>query len=382
MNISIRKETQDSLQRKGITEYTDIQKQVLPHALNHEDILAQAPTGSGKTLAYLIPVLENLEPQGKGKHYPRALVLAPTRELCTQIASVGRDLLSNREGIRTGLLTGGYDMNAQIRSFKKGADIVIGTPARVMDHLRRHTFKPQECQILVLDEADEMLSMGFREDVEQIITQLPEHQTFLMSATFGDEVRDLAEKNLKHPFACHMKQETVLKQDISVHALIIKEQSKPDALEKILKKTDNQVILFANTRKTCDFLQKLFHKKGYSIETIHSEMDYGIRKKIMQDFRSGSVQILCATDVAARGIDIPSVGTVILYDLPDTEESLIHRVGRTARAGQKGTAWILEKPSEKERYPLKRLFPQIHMDYEHDRSAFRPRRRRKGSRQR
>lgn len=334
----------------GITDFTRVQKEVIPHACSREDIFAISPTGSGKTYAYLLPVLEEIELQGKGKHFPRALILAPTRELALQITSVIRSLLEKREGIRTALLTGGVDMQKQIRSFHQGADIVVGTPSRVKDHLRRHTFKPKMCDMLIIDEADEMLKMGFLEDIQDILKYLPDHQTMLFSATFTEETRSLASLMLKDPFISLIEEEKLLNQDIQTKIVHVSEDHKLEALEKIIRKTDSQILVFANTRKTCDFITSFLQKRQYSIDTIHSEMDYAKRKKIMESFRNHDLKILCATDVAARGIDIPSVETAILYDMPDTKEQYLHRIGRTARAFHSGKAYIFLTLKQKDAF--------------------------------
>lgn len=343
----LRDETAQALQKNGITEFTDIQKQAIPPAIQGKDIFAKAPTGSGKTLAYLIPILERIEVQGKGKHFPRAIIFAPTRELCLQIGDVTRKMLAEREGIRTAILTGGVDMQKQIRSFSKGADIIIGTPARIHDHLRRHTLKPKMIDMVVLDEADEILKMGFRQDVLDDLAFLPEHQTMLFSATYEEDIRNFAEELLKDPNTAEVKAETVLPQHTEYRNINVDEHGKIDQVIKDLKKSETQVILFANTRKTVIFLTDLLKQKGFDIDGIHSEMDPKERKWIMKRFREHELQILCATDVAARGIDIPSVGKVISYDLPDTMDSLIHRFGRTSRAKHTGTAILYVTPQQR-----------------------------------
>ncbi|MDD6259337.1 MAG: DEAD/DEAH box helicase [Erysipelotrichaceae bacterium] len=355
---NIREETVTSLKNQNIQQFTEVQKQCIPDALEGKDILAQAPTGSGKTLAYLIPSINDLEPQRKGKHFPKVLILVPTRELALQVCDTARKLLSNREGIRVIPLTGGTDIKKQIHSFSKGSDIVVGTPSRILDHFRRHTFKPKECKKLVLDEADEMLSMGFEEDVEKIIDLLPSHQTLLFSATWNQNVKRLAEHILKDPLHVQIQEETYLKQDIHYFEVIVSEKEKIDVLKKIIP-SHKQTLIFTNTRKTADYVTDLLVKYHYKAAYIHSEMDYGIRKKNMQLFRDNKIQILCATGVAERGIDIPAVSNVILYDLPDTKEELIHRTGRTARHFHKGDAYILVTPKEYESYQLNRLFKDI-----------------------
>ena len=356
--IQFKKETQDALEALQIKQLTEIQSSVIPNILNKEDIYALSPTGSGKTYAFVLPILESIVLQGKGKHFPRALILAPTRELCLQITHVIRNLLKKREGIRTALLTGGYDMQKQIKAFKNGADIVVGTPSRVKDHLRRHTFKTKMCDMVVLDEADMMLSMGFEEDVKDCLAYLPSHQTMLFSATQTDATKTLADAILCNPYIISIKEEKIHKQNIAVHILKTSEKKKIDVLTHLLVKEKAQCILFCNTKKTCDFITTLLKKKNFSIDTIHSDMEYSQRKKIMSSFRNREIQILCATDVASRGIDVPEVDTVILYDVADTKEQMIHRVGRCSRDGRKANAYILVTSKDKD-YAYQNIFEKV-----------------------
>lgn len=353
--INFHEYTSEALNRLNINQFTKVQEEVMPHVSNHEDVYAISPTGSGKTYAYLLPLLDKLELQGKGKHFCKVMILAPTRELCIQITYVIREVLKNREGIRTTLLTGGYDIQKQIKSNKNGSDIIVGTPSRVSDHLRRHTIKPKQLETVVIDEVDMMLSMGFEEDIQDCLSYLNEHQTLLFSATETKQTEALSLKLCKDPFIIRIQEETYLKQDTNIQLVNVKENQKIDVLEEILKKS-KQTIVFCNTRKTCDFLTDLLKKRDYSIDTIHSEMDYSKRKKIMESFRDNTLKILCATDVASRGIDIPSVHTVIIYDLPDTKEQLIHKVGRTSRAKTKGNAYIFVTNKEKNKYDFEHLF--------------------------
>lgn len=340
-------ELQRSMEDAGFQSLTEIQQEVLPQALAGHDILAQSPTGSGKTGAYLIPILEQIELQPGKKHQPQALILVPTRELAVQIADVIRKMLTHREGIRTAVLTGGVDMNAQVRSFSKGADIVVATPSRLLDHFRRHTFKPSKCRTLVLDEADVMVSMGFAQDVISCAAQLPAHQTMLFSATYDSTAEDQFAQLLNTPVRCTVKEETLIPQKLNLEYAVLDEKQKPDLLFKLLKKQDiKQTLVFCNTRKTCDFINSLLREKGFSANTIHSEMDPNVRRSIMKQFRDLSFPILIATDVASRGIDIPDMNLVISYDCPDFPDGFIHRIGRTGRAGTEGTAVLFLIPAE------------------------------------
>lgn len=334
---------QTGLKKKGISTFSNIQEKAIPEILEGKDVFLQAPTGSGKTLAYVLPILENLEPQGKGKHFPRVLILVPTRELALQTADVIRSLLETIEGIRTSVLTGGVDMKIQIKQFHNGADIVIATPARLLDHIRRHTFKPKQCTTVVLDEADQMLEMGFLEQVNEVISFLPEHQTILLSATYKQEIKELATTLLTDPITIEETKEDVLKQNITLHSILVKEERKLDCLKDLLKRSI-PTIIFCNTKKTCDFVAK---RIGCS--TIHSDMDIKARKNIMKAFRKNEITTLVATDVAGRGIDIPQVQRVILFDYPDQEEMLTHRIGRCSRDGKDSIAYIFLTPAQKEK---------------------------------
>lgn len=342
--------TQDALAHLQIKELSEIQQHCIPAALSGKDILAQAPTGSGKTFAYLIPIIERLALQKQSRHLPQALVLVPTRELALQIAEAARSLLSTREGFRTAVLVGGVDMNIQVRSFSRGADIVIGTPARILDHLRRHTFKPKNCVTLVLDEADEMLSMGFEPQVIETAQSLPAHQCMMFSATFPEQLQALSSQLLNDPEHMVIEQESLLQQKVSIYHCEAEESVKIDVLQQILKQySTGRILLFCNTRRTADFLCGLLQQRGASCASLHSEMDADERRRIMKRFRQDDLRILCATDVAARGLDISGMNLVISYDLPDSSELLIHRIGRTGRAGASGTAILLYTPTQRER---------------------------------
>ncbi|MDD6674814.1 DEAD/DEAH box helicase [Stecheria sp. CLA-KB-P133] len=330
---------QKALAAMHIVSFARVQD-TMKDVLDGRDLLVNAPTGSGKTLAYLLPLLQKMKSQGKGRHLPHALILVPTRELAIQTAATARKLLSYEEGIRTAILTGGVDMQAQIRSFHHGADLVIGTPARIKDHLRRHTLKTQEMESVVLDECDVMLSMGFVQDVMDILNDLPVHQTLLYSATFTPAVLSLSHQIQKDPIQVTVKHDEAMAQHIAIHALITPENRKLDALKNILKA--KHALVFCNTRKTCAFVADHLPQA----KAIHSEMDMKERKEIMADFRSGTLPVLVATDVAARGIDIPFVSLVICYDLPDDHDSLIHRVGRASRDGRQSDAWIFLTPAQ------------------------------------
>lgn len=353
----IRDEYRQALQRLHYETYTDVQKLVIPSATEGKDVFVHAPAGSGKTLAYVLPILNSLTLQGKGKHMPKALILCPTRELCMQVASLIRSILLHIEGYRTIVLTGGVDIKAQIRAFRNGGDIVVGTPSRITDHIRRHTLKMEAITTLVLDEADEMLQMGFIEDVRQIISALSDHQTLVLSATWQDNIKALCSSILTDPVEVHIEKETVIPLRTTVHLVSIDEAHKLNRCAQILKKADRSTIIFTNRKATADFVCSSMQNKGFLCASIHSDMNWQSRKKIMEDFRAGRIHILCATAVAQRGIDVPGVDTVILYDIPDSQQQLIHRTARTGRADHPGDAWLLCTKQEMKKYPYRTLFP-------------------------
>lgn len=343
----LRHETYEALKKMGISELSGIQGSCIPAALEGKDIYACAPTGTGKTIAYLVPVLEHTEQQMKTKHKPIAVILSPTRELASQIADVSRNLLSNREGIRTALLTGGIDMNRQVRSFRNSADIIVGTPARICDHLRRHTIKTDEIRYLIIDEADEMLSMGFYEDVMNVVNALAGCQTMLFSATDTGQTRKLASEILKEPAEFRIGSDPLLKHRIRLYHCICKEDEKPAVLKELLYQNEApQILIFCGMRNTCDRVSSMLGSLGYSCDTVHSEMDPNVRKRIMRSFKDHRLRILTATDVAARGIDITDISLVINYDCPQDIRSFVHRIGRTGRSNTEGT--VISLFTEKE----------------------------------
>ena len=348
--IQITPVTASALASAGVSSFSQIQEAVIPALLEGKDALVQAPTGSGKTYAYLVPILETLQESTASKHLPQALILAPTRELCEQITSVSRNLLANREGVRTFPLTGGIDIQKQIRSFRGGADIVVGTPARVLDHLRRHTLKTKNLRILVIDEADAMLEMGFEEDVRKVISSLQLSQTVLFSATYPARIEVLASDFLHDPFVYRTKTEERHAQHLDVCCVI--QDDKKKALLRLLRKQKSQSIVFVNTRAGCDAMTAFLKSCSIQADTVHSEMDYRVRKATMQAFRKGTLQVLVATDVASRGIDIPSVSTIICFDFPDQLKDLVHRAGRTSRSGRTGNVIFLLKQKQKDRSRL------------------------------
>ncbi len=345
------RETKEGLARIGITAFSNVQKEAVPPAMEGRDLFVKAPPGSGKTAAFLIPILEKIELQGSGKHRPAAIILSPTRELCLQTADVCRQILSVREGIRTAVLTGGKDMNRQVREFRNGADIVIGTPARILDHLRRHTLKLDLFRTLVIDEADEMLAMGFAEDVRSVYEQTCPSQVMLYSATVNEKTELLASRILREPVRIEIIDDACRSVSADHYHFFAPAAARPDILLHIIRNSDaRQILVFCGTRQESDRTSRLLSQNGIVSAALHSEMDPGQRRSLMKQFRAGGIRVLCATDVAARGIDHAPIDLVIQYEFPSDPAVFLHRSGRTGRK-DKGTVITFLNEKQRDRLP-------------------------------
>lgn len=338
--------TAEAFAKMNFTELTPIQREAVPAVYSGRDTVIISPAGTGKTLSCMIPVYEKLEQQESRKHMPQILIVVPTRELALQTAGVSRLLLREREGIRTAVLCGGEDISGQIRRYAKGADIVIGTPSRLKDHLRRHTLKPGKCRCLIIDEADELMKMGFREDVAEIAGQLPDHQTVLMCSTFTPDTEAFSAALLQDPAVCR-KDRSAENSLISLFCVIVPENRKLSALRGVMAKYPGPAFIFCRKKTTADFTAASLSRSGFRAAVIHSDMDMAVRRKAMLDFREGRIDAVCSTDVLARGIDVPDIPLCIHYDRPDDIETMIQRTGRTARAGRKGICVFLLTPRQK-----------------------------------
>ncbi len=325
----------------GFENMTPIQAQAIPVFMDGMDIIGQAQTGTGKTAAFGIPVLQMVDPDVKSL---QALILCPTRELAIQAAEEIRKFGKYMEGVKVLPIYGGQDINKQIRSLRNGVQIVVGTPGRIMDHMRRHTLKLANLKIIILDEADEMLNMGFREDIETILKDIPsEHQTGLFSATMPKPILDITATYQK-PDAVLIK---VAAKELTVPLINqyyyeVKLKNKVEVVSRLLDYYNpKRSLIFCNTKRGVDELAEVLKGRGYFAEGFHGDMSQAQRDKIMNGFRKGFVEILIATDVAARGIDVDDVEAVINYDIPQDIEYYVHRIGRTGRAGKKGRAFTL-----------------------------------------
>lgn len=335
----------------GFEEASPIQSQAIPIAMTGVDIIGQAQTGTGKTAAFGIPVLEKVKKEIK---HPQTLILCPTRELAVQAAEEIRKLAKYMHGVKVLPIYGGQDINKQIRALK-GTQIIIGTPGRVMDHLRRKTIRCEHVDTIVLDEADEMLNMGFREDIETVLQYIPneDRQTILFSATMPQPILDIT-RNYQKP---DVKMIKVVKKELTVpkieqYYLDVKRKDKVEVLCRLLDYYEPKLsLVFCNTKKMVDDLTEVLKGRGYFAEGLHGDMSQAQRDRVMKSFRNGKTDILIATDVAARGIDVDDVEAVFNYDIPQDDEYYVHRIGRTGRAGRTGRSFTFVKG--KEVYKLK-----------------------------
>ncbi|MDR7482730.1 MAG: DEAD/DEAH box helicase [Armatimonadota bacterium] len=328
-------ETLRALSRLAWTEPTPIQAQVIPHLRAGRDVAGQAQTGSGKTGAFGIPLIERLD---RAQRTLQALVLAPTRELALQIADVLRAL--GARPIRVVALYGGQPIARQIEGLHGGAHVAVATPGRLLDHLARRTVRLAGVRFLVLDEADRMLDMGFLPDVEQIIRQVPgDRQTALFSATLPPTVTEIAVRHMRDPVWVRVEAPQPTVETVTQYYLEVAEQDKVRALRLLLTSGDvPSALVFRRTRRGVERLARILRERGQRVEVLHGDMTQAARLRALQAFARGQVRVLIATNVAARGLDLPEVSHVINFDAPEDVETYIHRVGRTARAGRQGEA--------------------------------------------
>ncbi|MFW5671646.1 MAG: DEAD/DEAH box helicase [Acetivibrio ethanolgignens] len=327
-----------AVEEMGFEAASPIQARAIPVVMEGCDVIGQAQTGTGKTAAFGIPLLQKIDP--KNRHL-QAVVLCPTRELAIQVADEIRSLAKFMHGIKVLPIYGGQNISNQIRSLKSGIQIVIGTPGRVMDHMRRHTLKLPDVKMIVLDEADEMLNMGFREDIETILNDMPEErQTVLFSATMPKPILDITKKYQKNAEIIRVVKKELTVPKIEQYYYEVKKRNKEEALTRLLDMYSPKLsLIFCNTKKGVDELVDRLQARGYFAEGLHGDMKQQQRDRVMKKFRDGKTDILVATDVAARGIAVDDVEAVFNYDLPQEDEYYVHRIGRTGRAGRAGMAF-------------------------------------------
>ncbi|KEF42202.1 MAG: RNA helicase [Cyanobium sp. CACIAM 14] len=345
-SFGLRRELLDGLEAIGFVEPSPIQKAAIPELMLGRDLVGQAQTGTGKTAAFGLPLLERLDP---GQRTPQVLVLTPTRELAMQVAEAFTSYAARMKGVRVLPIYGGADFRDQIHQLRRGVQIVVGTPGRVMDHMRQGTLDLTGLRSLVLDEADEMLRMGFIDDVEWVLEQLPaERQVVLFSATMPSEIRRISQNYLRDPAEVTIRPKAADGRRIRQRFLVVNGPQKLEALERVLEAEGSEgVIIFARTKAITLTVAESLEQHGYDVAVLNGDVPQNQRERTIERLRDGRVNVLVATDVAARGLDVERIGLVINYDIPFDGEAYVHRIGRTGRAGRSGEAILFLTPRER-----------------------------------
>jgi ATP-dependent RNA helicase DeaD len=337
-DLNLSKEIEKAISEMGFEEATPIQSLAIPYILQGKDIIGQAQTGTGKTCAFGIPAIQMLDMTQK---CVQVLILCPTRELAVQVSEEINAVSKYTKGVHSLPIYGGQSIDRQIMALKKNPQIIIGTPGRVMDHMRRRTLKLDGLKMIILDEADEMLNMGFREDIDTILEDLTmEKQTLLFSATMPKGILEITNKYQNNPIHLQTAHKELTVPLIDQFYIEVRESSKLELLTRLIDANDiNLGLVFCNTKRKVDETTANLQTRGYSAESLHGDMKQSERDRVMAKFRKGTIQILVATDVAARGIDVNDIEAVFNYDIPNDEEYYVHRIGRTGRAGKKGISY-------------------------------------------
>ena len=339
-DLSLSAELLRAVEKKGYDEATPVQQEAIPLILEGKDVLAGAQTGTGKTAGFTLPVLQQLQdnPREGQKRYPRVLVLTPTRELAAQVHESVRDY-GQYLPFRSAVIFGGVSINPQKQKLIKGVDIVVATPGRLLDHVQQRSINLEKVEILILDEADRMLDMGFIRDIRKILNVIPkQRQTLLFSATFSKEIKALAAEFLNKPSEIQVTPENTAVELVSQIVYPVDKSRKRELLShKIGEEEWQQVLVFTRTKHAANKLAEQLGKDGITSAAIHGNKSQGARTRALADFKAGNVRVLVATDIAARGIDIDKLPHVVNFELPNVPEDYVHRIGRTARAGQEGT---------------------------------------------
>ncbi len=336
----------ESLNDLGYEKPSPIQAECIPHLLSGRDVLGMAQTGSGKTAAFSLPLLNNIDPDLRA---PQILVLAPTRELAVQVAEAMTEFSKHMRGVNVVALYGGQRYDVQLRALRQGPQIVVGTPGRLLDHLKRGTLDLSKLSGLVLDEADEMLRMGFIEDVETIMAQIPEgHQTALFSATMPEAIRRITRRFMKDPQEVRIQSSVTTRPDISQSYWSVYGMRKNEALVRFLEAEDfDAAIIFVRTKNATLEVAEALERSGYNSAALNGDMNQALREQTLERLKDGRLDILIATDVAARGLDVERISLVVNYDIPMDSESYVHRIGRTGRAGRAGRALLFVENRER-----------------------------------
>ncbi|ERJ12831.1 DEAD/DEAH box helicase [Haloplasma contractile] len=343
--LEISDQIKQSIAEMGFVEPTPIQAEAIPYILEGNDIIGQAQTGTGKTAAFSIPLIEKLDLNNRSI---QGIILCPTRELAIQVTDEIRKLTKYVEGVKVVPIYGGQSYNIQLKALKRKPQIVVGTPGRVIDHINRKTVKLENIKMLILDEADEMLKMGFREDLEYILQKTPtERQTTLFSATMPKAIQDIANKYQKKPKLIQIERKSLTVDNIKQEYFELNNNQKFDLLVRLLDHNHYQsAIVFCNTKREVDELVVRLQEHNYMTEALHGDLKQQQRDRVMNSFRNKNIKILVATDVAARGIDVNNVEAVFNYDIPLDDEAYVHRIGRTGRAGQSGASYTFINPKQ------------------------------------
>ena len=336
----------EALNDLGYEKPSPIQAECIPHLLSGRDVLGMAQTGSGKTAAFSLPLLNNIDPDLRA---PQILVLAPTRELAVQVAEAMTEFSKHMRGVNVVALYGGQRYDVQLRALRQGPQIVVGTPGRLLDHLKRGTLDLSKLSGLVLDEADEMLRMGFIEDVETIMAQIPDgHQTALFSATMPEAIRRITKRFMKEPQEVRIQSSVTTRPDISQSYWSVYGMRKNEALVRFLEAEDfDAAIIFVRTKNATLEVAEALERSGYSSAALNGDMNQSLREQTLERLKDGRLDILIATDVAARGLDVERISLVVNYDIPMDSESYVHRIGRTGRAGRAGRALLFVENRER-----------------------------------
>ncbi|CAD5359007.1 ATP-dependent RNA helicase [Enterobacter cancerogenus] len=336
----------EALTDLGYEKPSPIQAECIPHLLSGRDVLGMAQTGSGKTAAFSLPLLHNIDPDLRA---PQILVLAPTRELAVQVAEAMTEFSKHMRGVNVVALYGGQRYDVQLRALRQGPQIVVGTPGRLLDHLKRGTLDLSKLSGLVLDEADEMLRMGFIEDVETIMAQIPEgHQTALFSATMPEAIRRITRRFMKEPQEVRIQSSVTTRPDISQSYWSVYGMRKNEALVRFLEAEDfDAAIIFVRTKNATLEVAEALERSGYNSAALNGDMNQALREQTLERLKDGRLDILIATDVAARGLDVERISLVVNYDIPMDSESYVHRIGRTGRAGRAGRALLFVENRER-----------------------------------
>ena len=360
--LNLSKELLRAIDDMGFERPSEVQEATIPYILQGSDILAQAQTGTGKTASFGIPMIEKI--QDKQSKSPQGLVLVPTRELARQVTEELKKLAKYKRFIKLAAIYGGADMGKQLSQLRNGTSIVVGTPGRIMDHMKRKSLQLDQLEFLVLDEADEMFDMGFRDDMKTIIEKTnPNRQTLFFSATFDNNIKDFSKLYQDKPKKVIIEKKELTAEKIHQYYLELNRNMKTEILNRLLLiHRPNKSIIFCNTKRMVDSLEVEMAQKGYQVASLHGDMRQSSRDQVMKKFRDGSIDLLIATDVAARGLDVSDIDLVFNYDLPQQSEYYVHRIGRTARAGKKGISFTFVTNKDYDKFREIEDYANIKMD--------------------